>query len=340
MSTKGILWSALLLLCSIQTLFAQQDSLILINGDVIVGEVKAMERGVATVGTDYSDSDFKIEWEGIKEIYTETSFLITLTDGRRFNGRLRSTPLDRVNLFPNGSDQPITLDYYEVVYLQSVDETFASRLSANIDLGISITRAQNLRQFNLAANIGYLAERWSLDGYYSLVTSSQDSISSIRRGDGGISFRYFLPKDWYLATSFNFYSSTEQRLNLRTTLKLGVGNLIIHTNQTYWGVGAGINLNQEDFSSDDADRQSMEGYFGSELNIYDLGDFSILSNLTAFPSFTESGRWRVDFNLDTKYDLPLDFYIRLGFNLNFDNQPVAGAGRTDYTFQTGLGWEW
>jgi len=339
MFARGIFWSALTLLCSFQPLLAQQDSLILVNQDVIVGEAKSMNQGVITFKTAYSDSDFKIEWEGISEIYTATSFLITLTDGSRFNGTLESESEGWITIIPD-EGQPLTVDYDQIVYLRSVDDSFASRLSANIDLGIGITRAQNLRQFNLAANIGYLAKRWTLDGYYSLVTSSQDSISSIRRGDGGVSFRYFLPRDWYLLTSFKFYSSTEQRINLRTTLQLGVGNLIIHTNQTYWGIGAGVNLNREDFSSDANDRNSIEGYLSSELNVYDLGDLSVFSRLTAFPSFTESGRWRVDFSLDTKYDLPLDFYIRLGFNLNFDNQPVAGAGRTDYTFQTGVGWEW
>jgi hypothetical protein len=52
--------------------------LILKNGNIIVGEFKDMDKGVLTIETDYSDSDFKIEWEGIKEIYSKTKFLITL----------------------------------------------------------------------------------------------------------------------------------------------------------------------------------------------------------------------------------------------------------------------
>ena len=53
---------------------AQTDSLIFINGNYIVGEIKDMDRGIITIETDYSDADFKIEWSGIKEIYTETYF--------------------------------------------------------------------------------------------------------------------------------------------------------------------------------------------------------------------------------------------------------------------------
>jgi len=54
--------------------FTQKDSLVLVNGNVIVGEIKSMDRGVLTIETDYSDDDFKIEWDGIKSIKTDAFF--------------------------------------------------------------------------------------------------------------------------------------------------------------------------------------------------------------------------------------------------------------------------
>ena len=60
-----------------------QDSLVFKNDDFVAGEIKGMDRGVLTIETDYSKSDFTIEWSGIKEIFTKTQFLITLTDGNR-----------------------------------------------------------------------------------------------------------------------------------------------------------------------------------------------------------------------------------------------------------------
>jgi hypothetical protein len=76
---------------SVQELAAQTDSLILKNGNTIVGEIKVMDKGVLTIETGYSKSDFTIEWSGIKEIYSNTIFLITLTDGRRIDGSVKST---------------------------------------------------------------------------------------------------------------------------------------------------------------------------------------------------------------------------------------------------------
>ena len=68
---------------------AQNDSLILNNGNVIVGEIKSMDKGVLQIETDYSDSDFKIELEGIKEIYSAARFLFTTSDGSRYTGTFK-----------------------------------------------------------------------------------------------------------------------------------------------------------------------------------------------------------------------------------------------------------
>ncbi len=317
----------------------QIDSLILNNGDIIVGEVKSLDRGVLVIETDYSDSDFKIEWKGVQEIFTNSVFLITLSDGRRYNGTLESSEPGIVKLNTN-DDFSVTVDKAEVVFLKAVDQGFASRLYASIDLGYSITKAQNLRQFSLRGSIGYLAERWSADANYNSLRSTQNDTEPLDRSDGAISFRYFLPKDWYLTPSLTFLSNTEQNLRLRSSGRLGVGKYFIHTNRTYWGASAGINFNYEAFSSEDLDRRSIEGFLGTELNMFDIGDLSLLTKAIVYPGITESGRWRFDFNFDTKYDLPLDFYIKLGVTLNYDNQPAEGASETDYILQTGLGWEW
>ncbi len=331
----------IVLICSLLTTvfssYAQTDSLIFTNGNYIVGEIKSMDLGIIGIETDYSDSDFSIEWEGIQEIHTTSVFLITLSDGRRYHGPLRSVGDGQIEIIRASGDN-VTVPAYEIVYLNSIDDTFLSRLSASFDLGFSFTKARNLRQFNFSLGLGYLAEKWALGMDYSFVASNQDEVDRIQRGDGSATFQYFLPKDWYALASLSLLSSTEMMLNLRTTTKVGLGKYLIHTNQTYWGVAAGLNFNNEDYYEEDA-RQSLEGYLGTELNMYDVGDLNLTARVAAYPSFTESGRWRMDIGINSKYDLPLDFYLRAGFTLNYDNQPVEGAGTTDYTFQFGVGWE-
>ncbi|MCB2220139.1 MAG: DUF481 domain-containing protein [Bacteroidetes bacterium] len=325
----------------------QTDSLVFYNGNYVVGEVKNMTRGTLTMETDYSDSDFKIEWEKIKEIYTVTYFLITTSDGGRYNGHVNTIKPGTIMIITDDGKQIEAL-HDEIVWLDDVDKGFWSQLYASIDVGLDVTKANNFRQLSTRATLGYLAKRWKLNGYYNTLFSKQDEVPDINRTDGGVGFNYFLPGDWYPLASVDFLSNTEQKLDLRTTGKAGFGKYVIHTNYTYWGFSLGANYNYERyFPTNDTipptpDRQSWEGFLSTELNMFDIGDLSLLTKLTAYPSFTEAGRWRSDFNFDTRYEMPFDddFYIKLGITVNYDNQPTKGGSETDYVLHTGFGWEW
>ena len=335
----GIIILTSILLSTLQ-LNAQTDSLVLKNGDYIAGEIKSLHRNVLTVETDYSDDDFKIEWDGVKEIYTETYFLISLSDGKRFNGHLSSSGKDRVIILTD-LGQEIEVRQDDIVMLEDIDKGFWSQLYGSIDFGFDLTKSNNLQQFSMRSNAGYIAKRWQLDGSFNTLRSIQDDVDDILRTDGGATFKYFLPRDWYPLASLEFLSNTEQGLQLRTTSKIGLGKYIIHTNQTYWGFSAGANNNNEQYLVDTIpDRNSWEGFIGTELNFFNIGDLDLLTTVVAYPSFTEAGRWRTDFKFDAKYDLPLDFYIKLGFTLNYDNRPPAGSAESDYVLHTGFGWEW
>ena len=309
------------------------------NNDLIVGELKSLDRGVATIETDYSKSDFKIEWSGVKKVITTTSYLVTTSDGSRDIGRLYSPRIGYVTIY-NQDSIPIGININEIVMLASVSKGFWDQLSAAISFGYSLTRAQNLEQLSLRSSIGYKAKRWSGSVSFDAINSTQDDVEPIFRRDVVINFNYFLPKDWYIPATVSYLSNTEQNIAARLLGQLGVGKFLIHRNKAYWGFSTGANYNFEKYLDETSDRKSWEGFIGSELNLFDIGDISLLTRAVLYPSFTESGRVRADFTFDMKYDLPLDFYINLGTTINFDNQPVSNAPRTDYVLQTTLGWKW
>lgn len=316
---------------------AQYDSLILINGDVIVGEFKDMDRGVLELETPYSKSDFKVEWDGIKEIYSNTRFLITLTDGSRYNSTISSGGDDKIMIYDEDSTEHVVL-LQDIVLLRSLKDGFWDRMNASIDFGYSFTKARNFKQITMRSALGYLADRWSTSVFYNTLNSTQDETEAVRRTDGGGAFRYYLQKDWYIPGDLTFLSNTEQKITLRSNAKIGVGKYFIHTNNSYWGIALGTSFVNEVFFDENDNKKSIEGYFGTELNLYNVGDFGLMTKAVAYPGITEEQRWRFDYTLDAKYDLPFDFYIKLGFTLNFDNQAVEGASATDYVFSTGIGW--
>ena len=212
-----------LLMSTGSPLKAQTDSLILTNGDVIVGEIKSMNKGVMQIETDYSDSDFKIEWDKVAEIYTPRTYLLTLSNGTRATASFNSDPDDPQQLIIGDPASGWKIGILDLVYVNPLDKTFLSRLSAAVSVGYNFTKNNNLSQFSSRINLGYLADYWSLTGSLDMVTSSQDDVQDFSRTDGMMTFRYFMKNDWYLQGKADFLSNDEQKLKLRSAFSAGVG---------------------------------------------------------------------------------------------------------------------
>ena len=320
-------------------LFAQQDSLVLKNGNVIIGEIKSLDKAVLTMKTGYSKNDFTIKWEGIKEIYATAPFLITLKDGSLIDGTIRSGDSGKVVLTNIATGKSVETFAENVVNLKGIKSSFWSRVHANVDLGLDITKANNLRQYSVRSAIGYMANRWSVDLNYDDIRSSQDNVEETQRTESGASFSYFLPRDWYLAASLTTLSNTEQSLDNRFTAKAGVGKYLVHTNKAYFSVGAGASRLSESFTNGTPDRSSYEAYAATDANLFNTGDFRLLTSLYVYAGLTESGRWRADFSLDGRYDLPLNLYIGTGITVNYDNRPAETGRETDYVYVFSVGWK-
>ncbi len=318
---------------------AQIDTLVMKNGDMLIGEIKELQQGVIKMETDYSDKDFAIEWNKVSEIYTTSKFVISLSDGDRITGKIQTDPTDssKVLLFERGGMK--SARRMDIVFLKEIEESFFGRFDASIGLGVTITTENKLQQVNTKGNIAYMGRFWRANGSVDLLRSIQQDTIRTRRLEGSFGVSLLLERSWFLAASANFLQSDEQKLRLRSTTDFSAGNLIINTNKIYLAASGGLAWTNEEFTDDTPVRNSLEGKAGFELNLFDIEDFSLLTHAYAYPSITQKGRFRGDFKVDLKYDLPRDFYIKLGYTHNFDNQPAAGAAKNFYKFDTTIGWD-
>lgn len=184
--------------------FAQTDTLLLSNGDEIIGEIKELDKGVLIIETDYSDSDFEIEWDKVKRIRSGQTFMITLSDGTRLHGGFYPDPSDSSMVIINDPDGDVIADYYEIVFIHPVKSDFLGRLSASIDIGFTLTKANNLRQFTSRSSLGYISDNWGAASSYNRVSSVQDSIADTKWTDANLGFKYFLKNDWFVMISSDF----------------------------------------------------------------------------------------------------------------------------------------
>jgi hypothetical protein len=298
-----------------------------------------MKEGVLKIETDYSDSDFSVEWLKIDSISTTTRFLITISGNQRHTGKLRSTGTSGRAVIKKLIGSNIQTNLVQIVALESLDDDFWGRVDASIDLGINLTKANNLQQFNANSLLGYKADRWNIQGTYAALSSSQDNADNIERRDYGITFTYYPQRKWYTYSNLSWFSNTEQAIDMRFSARLGIGRAIIQNNKAKWGVVIGVTPLNERFSNGDSDNSSIESFIGMDWNLFDTGDLTFNGSLFGYPSLTEDKRFRTDLSLNLKYDLPLDFYIKTSLTLNYDNQPAISGNETDYVWSLGFGWE-
>lgn len=320
--------------------FAQNDTIISLDNNVLNGEIKEMDRGVLTFETTYSDSDFKIEWLQIKMIISDQKFRIINTGGDRFYGSIKKDTIFNKIIIDDKDKGFVVTEIEKIVYLKQIDEGHIfDIMNLSLDLGYSFTKSNNLHQFNGSLNADYYRNKWGVAISANSIQNYQDNAPKTDRFTGNIDFKYFLKNDFFLSAIGDYYSNTEQQLNLRSTYNVSIGHYFIRTNKVYFNASIGIARNLEDYIEGIDDIRSFEGSAKIEYNMFDMGDFNMFTSITAYPSFTEKGRFRTISNLTAKYDLPRDFYIKTTYDYNYDNKPVAGATESDYVFTFGIGWE-
>ncbi len=217
-------------------MFGQNDTLIMNTGETIVGEIKELKQGILTIETDYSDSDFNIEWDKVVYLKTDRNFLITTSRGDRYHGTLVSVSGDpsKIVIHDIDLDGAFEENSIDVVYFKSVDDSFLSRIDLLMSVGYTLTKANNSHQFSARLNAGYMSNIFAVDMYFSAVRSIQtpDSVTiSTKRTEGGLGLRFFVVKDWFVTIGSDFLQSTEQKLDLRALTKGGIGNYIVNSNR-------------------------------------------------------------------------------------------------------------
>lgn len=317
---------------------AQRDTLVFRNKDIAVGEIKELAYGVLTLKTMYSDKDFKIEFNKVDELIIQKKCLILLTAGRRRYGNLRTYEPKKVRItLVNGEVEEYRIS--EIVALQEVKDNFWRRFKGNIDAGFNLASENRNTQLTISALLSYTDKKWISNISLELLNSSQTNSATVERTDIQVEQIRLVGKSWYLFANLAYLSNTAQALQDRYTPSLGLGKLVITTNKLNFAVSGGLSYNYERFSDDSPDRSSLELTFGSSFDIFDFKDFSLKSRIRLFPSLSERGRLRSDFDFNLKYDLPFDIYIKLGFNFNYDNQSAVTGSDFTYVVTSGLGWK-
>src|SRR5262249_9644630 len=234
------------------------DVVILRNGDHITGEVKGLARGKLDYSTDDAGR-LSIEWEKVARLTSPHSFDSEDTRGLRRFGRLRPSHRDGFVVFENGRAD--TLPVTSVIEITPLNATFVERLSAYLDLGFTLAKANQATTFSLNGNLAYRGPAMGSQLTYDSYAQGQESVPTTTRNTARQSVSWSLPRRWSAVALAQFEQNDELDLDHRVTVGGAGERMLVHTNQMELAAGAGLVGTQEQFSSatQSTDNTSLEG---------------------------------------------------------------------------------
>jgi putative salt-induced outer membrane protein YdiY len=315
------------------TAYAQKDVVTTMSGERLVGEIKKLDGDVLTIETDYSDADFKVKWEKIVSIESGRQFLVETFAGLRLSGALTPAAAGG-SIQIGGMNVPLA----EVASLDPFEQSFWARFDAGFDFGYSLTKANSATQLSFGGTLSYHSDK-NLDTLYgNAFKSSQDNAPTTSRWELGNDFRHLLGRSWYVNTTQEFLNSEEQGLDLRTTLGGGGGRYLLRSSSQHLALGGGLAWTNEQYTDPTlASKDSGEAYIGTEFMTEKLKVTDLITRFTYYPSLTISDRHRTNFRFDLDFNLPGDWYLRIGVFDNYDSHPPDGFAQNDYGWSNAFG---
>jgi hypothetical protein len=318
------------------------DIVILANGDRITGEVKRLERGRLEFSTDDAGTLY-LEWDKLLSVVARTRLVEVVTgDGRRFLGTLGPTVAAR-SIAVAGLDGVVTLALAEVTVLTPIGRSFWKKLDGSIDTGFSYTRSSGVAQLNL--NWATVYRQPNLEWHLTMSgtqTHKDDETGRDDRGSIEASYlRYPWPR-WFLVGGAGLETNESLGLEVRSRLYAAAGPRVINSNRARMTFGAGLGVNNErGVDVEPTDNVEALLLFRTSFYTYDRPKTNLDISLEYYPSLTDSGRQRVQFDAAVKREFWKDLFVSLnGFNTYDSRPPNPAAAKNDVGIVWSIGWSY
>ncbi len=310
-------------------------TVVLSNGDRLTGEISSLDEGKLALKTDYAET-VQIDWAMVRELDTDQQFAILTKSGTRYTGTLRRSR-DTVEVVTDAGRESIPpADVTGLVPLGD-GGSFWRRLDGAIDAGYSFTRGNaDLTQSSLGIHGEYVREKYKAQVTASSIFSRQDDAPSTSRHALNGRFDRFLGPRALAFFLAGLERNDRQLLNLRTITGGGLGWRLVKNENTQLSIRGGVTFTNERFQ-DGVELSSGEALGQIEWKSLLLGRVELSTDARFYPSLTQSGRYRIEY--DSTMRVPLRSRLAWSLSLfdRFDSDPPLPVQRNDYGLVSAFG---
>lgn len=333
----ALLWLAFAVATVTSASAQKTDVVTLTNGDRLTCEVKLLERGRLQADTDNLSTVY-IEWDTVASVKTSGTFQVETSTGLRLLGQLATTRNGALDVLT--ATGTITVDFREVVYIAPIGRSFWSKLDGSLDLGMSYTQSSGVAQVNLSSSATFRRPNLQLTlAGSSYFTHQQDADNTSRHTLQLTHTRSLLTQSLWMVLG-GFESNPDLGYDLRSTVSAGLGHYFVRSNRAIFALGGGLSVNEElpvdgeAVENLDAFASMRQSYF-----TYDFPKTSLSLAADLYPSLSNWGRTRVEFNGSLKREIIRDFTVGVTAYDSYDSRPpTVDARKNDFGLTITVGW--
>ena len=338
-SLSRLIFAVILLLFSLSVWADKTDVVFLKNGDRITGEVKGLDRGILELKTDHMSTVY-IEWEDIEEVISQTGQAVELANGQRFYGSLSKPEIEHMVTIET-EQGTIGLDTLDVVKMYPVKLGFWNRLDLSASLGFSWDKGSSVGRYSLGIDAVYSDPDFiTRAGFVTEITTQQGRDNS-KRATLDANHVVFKLNKKYVGYFGSLEQNDELGLDLRALIGAGYGWVPIRSSRNWFSIAAGLDVTNETPTNGQAETNlEAVGMLTYEYYKYARPERKFSVNLMVFPSLTDWGRWRANFNTDFRLEFYEDLFWVLDFYASIDSSPISeGAANSDYGITSSLAYK-
>ena len=226
-----------------------------------------------------------------------------------------------------------------IVRINRIKESFWDIIEGSVQFGFSFTKASNIGQLSIGGNAKYRTKINVSELKLNSVITTTASEPTSSKNDLSFSYQHNLEYTWFGAGIASLQENSELGIKLRTSLGAGIGNNILQSGHQWFYSLAGLSVNRETKTDQSEATYNVEGLINAQYQFfkYDHPKATLLTYIYIFPSLSDLGRFRFNYNAELSWEIILDFYWNLTFYYEYDNQPQSeSSSQTDYRIDTSI----
>jgi hypothetical protein len=318
-----------------------RDSLVLYNGQELIGAVQGASLGVISI----DDIDLKIQTiklYKIRILKIFERFKIESVDKKFYYGTLNTSTQEGWVDIHTDDGMVVSMPITSIYLLISVENNFFKRVNGNVSAGLSFTKSSGIGQVNFAATVQFATKSFEYQLTASAISSIDTGTFSRDNENLQLFAAYDLTASWFLAGVGQYQRNLELSIARRYLEMLGTGNKLVIKKNWQLMVVTGLDITQEKSTEGVSSGALFEIPVMFRFNYYQFHhpDIQISSAQSGYISLSEKGRIRYDGNTNFSWQLIRYFYLTISPYTNFDSKPPQGSGsKFDFGIVVGVSYK-